>query len=354
MKSSPSYPQVDWRESPGYLRISLAAAMTLGFKQGRFFRRAISPCLNLLLTYADGCRGNCAYCGLGRARPGEFGSKSFIRVTWPIYSIDEILRSTLEREKDLRRICLSMVTNQRAPGDTRLILGRLHNATALPISVLMTPTILHKYDLVDFRELGADRIGIAIDAATAALFEETRGRKVGGPHRWERYWECFEECIDIFGHGRVGIHLIVGLGETEKEMAEIMGRIRKIGGTIHLFSFYPEEGSLFSSRPQAPSPQFRRIQLARYLLEKDLVKPSGFRYDERSRIIDFGLSQDVVDTAIDSGLPFMTSGCPDADGGSACNRPYGDSPPGDDIRSFPFLPEASDIEKIRSEIWDYS
>ncbi|EMR74670.1 hypothetical protein MBGDF03_01269 [Thermoplasmatales archaeon SCGC AB-540-F20] len=50
------------KESPEYLRTSLAAAMTLGFKNGRFYRNAKLPCINLLLTYNSGCAGNCGYC----------------------------------------------------------------------------------------------------------------------------------------------------------------------------------------------------------------------------------------------------------------------------------------------------
>ena len=38
-------------ESPGYVRLSLAAAMTLGFAKGWFFRGATLKCVNLLLTY---------------------------------------------------------------------------------------------------------------------------------------------------------------------------------------------------------------------------------------------------------------------------------------------------------------
>jgi len=49
----------------------------------------------------------------------------------------------------------------------------------------------------------------------------------------------------------------------------------------------------------------------------------------------------------------MTSGCPDADGEVACNRPYSDSLPGDDIRNFPFLPDQNDIAKIRNELKIY-
>ncbi len=55
-------------ESPQSLRMSLAAAMTLGFKPGLFYRNARLYCINLLLTYRLGCSARCAYCGLSTIR----------------------------------------------------------------------------------------------------------------------------------------------------------------------------------------------------------------------------------------------------------------------------------------------
>lgn len=53
-------------ESPEVLRMSLAAAMTLDFAPGSFYRNACLGCINLLLTYRSGCAARCAYCGLSR------------------------------------------------------------------------------------------------------------------------------------------------------------------------------------------------------------------------------------------------------------------------------------------------
>src|SRR5512145_1653834 len=82
--------------SPDCLQMSLAAAMTLKLKEGLFYRNARLYCLNLLLTYPDGCRGNCSYCGLQKSRDGAFAEKSFIRVGWPTYDLETIIRQTLE------------------------------------------------------------------------------------------------------------------------------------------------------------------------------------------------------------------------------------------------------------------
>jgi len=54
---------------------------------------------------------------------------------------------------------------------------------------------------------------------------------------------------------------------------------------------------------------------------------------------------------IDSGIAFRTSGCPGKfrDDVSACDRPYGDSPPSD-IASYPFQPNGGDLRRIRKQI----
>ena len=44
-------------ESPEYVRVSSAAAMTLGLMPGRFLRGAKLYCVNLLLMYDSGCAG---------------------------------------------------------------------------------------------------------------------------------------------------------------------------------------------------------------------------------------------------------------------------------------------------------
>ena len=51
-----------------------------------------------------------------------------------------------------------------------------------------------------------------------------------------------------------------------------------------------------------------------------------------------------------TGTPFMTSGCPGASGAVACNRPFGDCTPGDDIRSFPFQPDDEDLAMIERQL----
>jgi len=79
--------------SPEYVQISTAAAITLGVTNGKMYRCDCTRCLNLLLTYPEGCRANCAYCGLARHREAErdFADRNFIRVDWPAVPMDTIV-----------------------------------------------------------------------------------------------------------------------------------------------------------------------------------------------------------------------------------------------------------------------
>lgn len=103
--------------------------------------------------------------------------------------------------------------------------------------------------------------------------------------------------------------------------------------------------------PATPRDQWRRVQLARYLIDYMGVRLDHMRFDERGRVADFGLSKPELDAIVGSGIPFRTSGCPGKfrDDVSACDRPYGDSPPSN-IASYPFQPNTRDIAKIRDQL----
>lgn len=337
------------KESPEYLRVSLSSAMWLDLKKGLFWRNAKSPCVNLLVTYDEGCYANCAYCGLARARAGEWTKKSFIHVGWEKYLTFEIISRVAEREDRVKRVCISMITNKRCIGDTIEIVGEFRKATQVSLSVLASPGIIGTNDMKAMKDAGADRMGIAVDAATPGLFDRLRGKGVSGPHKWELYWQRIGEAIPIFGKGSVGVHLIVGVGETEREMCAALQRVHDSGAETHLFSFLAEPNSAMENVPQTRIGQYRRMQLVRYMIDSNISSFSDFYFSDSGRLEDFGISREKLDEVIDSGIPFMTSGCTGPDGEVACNRPYANTiiP---EIRNFPFKPLESDIEKIRTEL----
>src|SRR3970040_1628037 len=83
--------------SPDYVRISMAAAIELGLKPGHIHRCSCN-CINLLQNYPEGCYANCTYCGLARERPGVPEDNTFIRVAWPLYPTGLVAERIAEKE----------------------------------------------------------------------------------------------------------------------------------------------------------------------------------------------------------------------------------------------------------------
>ena len=338
---------MEQKVSPKFIQTSLAASLTLGFQSGSFHRNAKLKGLNLLLHYDEGCLGKCHFCGLSKSRREGPKGKTFIRVDWPLYRLEEIIEKTKGKDQ-IHRVCISMITHPEALEDTLYVIERLRGGTDLFISVLISPTLIHHKDsLLAMKKAGADRVGIAIDSATPQLFDQLRGKGVGGPHQWTHYWDVTHMAVSVFGRFFVGIHLIVGLGETEKEMVDAIQQGQNMGAYTHLFSFFPEMGSPMEKHSSPPLGQYRRIQLARWIINESLGSASQMKFDESGRLIDLGMD---IESLIQIGEPFMTSGCPGRDGKVACNRPYGNERPSSPIRNFPFMPEAEDIEEIKQQL----
>ncbi len=344
--------------SPDYVQMSTAAAITLGIMKGRMYRCACTRCLNLLLTYPEGCRANCAYCGLARHREAErdYADRNFIRVDWPAVPLEQTI-DIVARDgaaSQFHRMCISMITHPRSDADTVTVLKRWTDRidpSAIPVSILSNPTTMTRADVARLKDLGADIFTVALDAATPQLFERTRGKGVESPHAWSKYWEILMDARDIFGPQKFGAHIIVGMGETEHDVLSLVQQLVDLGGHSHMFCFFPEKGSLMDHLPATPRDQWRRVQLARYLIDYRGVRVEQMRFDEAGRVVDYGLPQQELDAVIDAGIAFRTSGCPGkfAEDISACDRPYGDSPPSN-IASFPFQPNKRDLGKIRRQM----
>ena len=137
----------------------------------------------------------------------------------------------------------------------------------IPVSILSNPTTMGREDVQLLKDLGADIFTVALDAATPELFDRTRGKGVQSPHKWRKYWEVLMDARDIFGPQKFGVHIIVGMGETEYDVLQLVQKFVDLGGHNHMFSFFPEQGSLMDHLPATPRDQWRRVQLGRYLID---------------------------------------------------------------------------------------
>ncbi len=344
--------------SPEYVQMSTAAAITLGIMTGKMYRCACTRCLNLLLSYPEGCRANCAYCGLARHREAErdYADRNFIRVDWPAVPLEKVIDKVAGdgAASPFHRMCISMITHPRSDDDTVTVLKQWTDRISpetIPVSILSNPTTMARDDVQRLHELGADIFTVALDAATPEIFDRTRGKGVQSPHSWAKYWEILNDARDIFGPQKFGAHIIVGMGETEHDVLALVQQLVDMGGHSHMFCFFPEKGSLMDHLPATPRDQWRRVQLARYLIDYRGVHVDQMKFDGEGRVTDFGIAQSELDDVINAGIAFRTSGCPGkfAEDISACDRPYGDSPPSN-IASFPFPPNKSDVRKIRRQL----
>jgi lipoyl synthase len=344
--------------SPEYVQMSTAAAITLGVMGGRMHRTSCTRCLNLLLTYPEGCRANCAYCGLARHREAErdYADRNFIRVDWPAVPLARAIDivATDPAASAFHRMCISMITHPRSDEDTRTVLKAWTDRIApetIPVSILSNPTTMTRADVAALKDLGADIFTVALDAATPEIFDRTRGKGVQSPHTWAHYWEILLAAREIFGAQKFGAHIIVGMGETEFDVLSLVQELVDLGGHSHLFCFFPEKGSLMDHLPATPREQWRRVQLARYLIDYRGGRVENMRFDGAGRVIDYGIPASALEEVVTKGVAFRTSGCPGkfADDISACDRPYGDSPPSN-IASYPFQPNGGDLRRIRKQL----
>lgn len=342
--------------SPEFVQMSTAAAITLGLVPGYMHRTSCTHCLNLLVTYPEGCRANCTYCGLARHREEsrDYADRNFIRVDWPAVNYDEVIaRVKAGGDKgQFQRMCISMITHPNSDADTRVLLKKwAQELPHIPVSILSNPTTMEKADLIELKELGADIFTIALDAVTPEIFERTRGKTVDSPHRYDKYWQAIEWAAEVYGPEKFGAHLIAGMGETEKEMLEVVQKLKDMGGHSHMFAFFPEQGSLMEDWPACDRGQWRRVQLARFIIDYAGGHINNMKFNDEGQVIDYGLPEEELAELVNSGKPFQTSGCPGKDDEevSACNRPYGDSSP-TDIYSFPFALAKKDVENIKRQM----
>jgi biotin synthase len=343
-------PQAAPRISPDWVRISYASALALRFKSGRFVREFEFGGINLLLNYSEGCQSDCGYCGLARSRDGDYEDKSFIRVDWPLVDTDELIERMARYEKRLTRLCISMVTHGHAYRDTLEIARRIRRRVATPLSILVAPPTLNEERLRELKDAGADMIGIGLDAVTEELFRSIRSDVPKGGLEWENYWNIVGLARDIYGPWKVNCHTLVGLGENDRDLMETFARLLDRQIFSYLFCFNPEPDSRMAQSPKSAVRRWRRIQLAKFLLEETGVAPDAFDYDDQGILRTIHAPEALVDRVVEDGHAFMTNGCPGAGGEPGCTRPMGSWRPGEEPRDYPWRPALEDRAALAAQL----
>ncbi len=338
------------RESPEYVRVSMASAIAVRMRSGRFSRDFASGGINLLLNYEEGCRASCGYCGLARSRPGSFEDKSFIRVEWPLVPTYELVERMVRFESNLTRVCISMVTHGRAYRDTCDIARSITAAVRTPVSILVAPPTLKREGLENLRSIGVDMIGIGLDAVTEELFGDIRTRVPAGGLKWDKYWQVVADAREIFGPWKVNVHTVVGLGESDHDLVSLFVTLRDRQVFSYLFCFNPEPGSRMAAHPKPTLVRWRRLQLARHLIEAEGYDLERFSFDSKGAMAGVHAAPPAIEEIVTQGTAFMTDGCPGENGEPGCTRPYGSYRPVEAFRDYPFAPATGDLEQIRQQL----
>jgi biotin synthase len=189
-----------------------------------------------------------------------------------------------------------------------------------------------------------DKVSIALDAATGQLFDRVKGASAGGPYKWQDELLLLRVAVGIFGEGNVSTHLIVGLGESEKEAVFAVQECVDLGVLPALFAFTPVKGTALEHNPQPVLDVYRRVQVARHLIVNALTRVEGMRFNGDGRIADFGVSKPVLLSVVEGGKPFLTSGCRD------CNRPFYNEKPSGPLYNYPRAIRPAELKAIRRDL----
>ncbi|MCX8175831.1 MAG: radical SAM protein [Candidatus Bathyarchaeota archaeon] len=309
---------------PDRVRVSLGTSTILGLDLTLL---AEKPTTAYLQTFFDGrCLANCKFCAQARNSSAEIYRVA--RALYPPYQVEAVLNG-LERAFNAGRIFRVCIQTLNYPGmleDLKSLVKSIKLKVDVPVSVSIHP--ISKNKMVEIFEIGASNMVIPLDAASKDVFEEIKGSKAGNYYTWDDYWGKFEEALKVFGKGKVGTHIIVGLGEKEKDLVETIQKLYDLGVYCGLFAFTPIPKTLLGNAKRPSIASYRTIQLAHYLIALKMLKLGDVLFDKEGKILGFNIEKKKLLKIISSGKPFQTTGCPH------CNRPFATETP-DEVYNFP-------------------
>jgi biotin synthase len=299
----------------------------------------------LYLMVSEKCMYSCAYCPQSKASLGSSYEK-LSRVPWPEVDWEILKKAIIQKPDFVKRMCFQVVNGKNYFENLLYFMQSLKEAfpdnSNLPISVSIRPKDLSEVETIF--QAGAERVGIPIDSVSESLFPKIRGGS------FKAYLDLILESARKF-KGHVTTHLIVGLGESDREIFNAMKLFYDNSITVALFSFTPVSGTpLAQSKPPALA-RYRRIQLMRFLFQAGYANSLSFNFADDGTLVSIftDLSTDEIYRLISSPGIFMTSGCHN------CNRPYYNETPTGPMYNYPFVPNDTQklidvfIEKIENE-----
>jgi biotin synthase-related radical SAM superfamily protein len=325
---------------PQQIRVSVGSAIVLGLLDGKL---DAAPTTVYLMTYKAGkCTANCGFCP--QARNSRSKTELLSRISWPAFAtkiVLEKIRNAFAKQK-ISRVCIQALNYPEAFTHLVALFTALKQQTTIPVSVSCQP--LNSKNTRRLAEAGAERIGIAIDAATENLFNEVKGANANGPYTWKNQFRQMREALEVLGKGKVSTHIIIGLGETENDAASLIQRCVDMDVLPALFAFTPIRGTALETKPQPLIESYRRIQLARHIIVNGYARSEDMHFDSAGCLTHYGVEKETLIDIVETGKPFLTSGCPD------CNRPFYNEKPSGPIYNYPRNLRREEIPAIKRQL----
>lgn len=314
-------------------KLSAGTACVVGKKQ---LKTDVLPTTAYIML-GEKCRNGCLFCA--QSRDSSARADMLSRVTWPEFPGQEAAQAVGQAfaAGQLKRACLQVVKGSQSWQTSVDALAALTQASSVPVCVSTdVETVAQAKELLD---RGADRISIALDAATPHLYHEVKGGQ------WSRRWRLLTDCAAELP-GRISTHLIVGLGETEEEMIMAIANCIDKGIGVGLFAFTPVRGTAWADKQSPQIGHYRRVQVAHYLLKQGYSRDI-FHY-QAGILSGLDLSPQKLAMIVADGKAFETSGCP------GCNRPYYNERPGGVMYNYPrsLTPDEVSQALTESGLWE--
>ncbi len=310
------------------IRCSIGTAKVLGLKKVRVDALPTTA----YLMVGERCHFNCAFCA--QARESSARADLLSRISWPKFQGESFLQGLVQPEAQtvLQRICFQVVQDKAALEDTKEWVKAVKSKTHLPICVSAGPRTLE--EVKELLDLGVEHVSIALDAATSEIYDQSKDGS------WMERFELLSESAKKFP-GQMATHLIVGLGESEEEMARCLQAMYDMGINVALFAFTPIKGTRMEGLKPPKMSHYRRVQVAHDVIRTGLARADYFRFRD-GQLTNFGISVDELQEKR-GGEPFQTSGC------TGCNRPYYNETPGEELYNYPLALTTKEVE----DAWAY-
>jgi biotin synthase-related radical SAM superfamily protein len=298
------------------VRVSSGSAVVLGLEAWRI---DVAPTTAYLMI-GDRCVRNCAFCAQARGSTSAAGQLA--RVGWPQFALGEAVhRVALAFVRGaIQRCCLQVTAGPGRLTEAGRVLREIRAACAVPVCVSARVDRLGEF--AELLDLGAERVTVALDAASERVYNRLKGRD------WQKTLALLRNAAERHP-GHVGTHIIVGLGETEAEVVALLQAMHDLGITTGLFAFTPVPGTVLAEEPSPQLAVYRRVQAARYLIVEGRARAEGFSLSSSGAITSYGMDPAVLRMLLQGGRAFQTSGCP------GCNRPYYNERPSGPLYNYP-------------------